>query len=120
MVEAQVTAIEAEDLIAYGATLDDGFVENELDKGEQIAAMQMILDKYDDLQVVDVDSGFYWYRGAPVYSAERVITGLADGSRRSLWRTISICSTSSATMASSANAVTSATRTRSTTSRNSN
>ncbi|MCP3974930.1 MAG: hypothetical protein GY720_10595, partial [bacterium] len=79
LVGAQVAAIEAEDAIAYGATLDEEFVENELDKGEQIAAMQEIFDKYDDLQVADVNGGFYWYRGAPVYSAERAITGMADG-----------------------------------------
>ena len=79
VVEEQVAAIESEDVIAYAATLDDAFVENELDKGEQIAAMQEIFDTYDDLQVADVDGGFYWYRGAPVYSAERVITGTAEG-----------------------------------------
>ena len=79
VVDAQVAAIESEDLIAYGATLDDEYVENELDKSEQIAAMQTIFDEFDDLQVSDVDGGFYWYRGAPVYSAERVITGVADG-----------------------------------------
>jgi enterochelin esterase-like enzyme len=78
VVDAQVAAIESEDLVAYGATLDDRFVENELDKSERIAAMQKIFDEYDGLQVEDVDGGFYWYQGAPVYSAERVITGVKN------------------------------------------
>ena len=81
VVDAQIAAIESEDLAAYGSTLDDGYVENELDKGEQIAAMQSIFDQFDALQVDDVDGGFYWYRGAPVYSAERILTGVADGQR---------------------------------------
>jgi|GEM_PF-1141163 len=79
IVDAQVAAIESEDLEAYAATLDQAYHQNEIDKSEKLAALKMMFDSYDDLSVTDTNAGYYQYGGAPVYSAERVISGVSGG-----------------------------------------
>src|SRR5690606_720430 len=81
IVDAQVAAIESEDLDAYAATLDEGYHQNEIDKSEQLAILKSMFDSYEDLSVTDTAAGYYQYRGAPVYSAERVISGVSGGRR---------------------------------------
>ena len=79
VVNAQIAAIEDEDLDAYAATLSDDFVENELDKDEKLAEMQAIFDAYDDISVTDENGGVYTYNDSTVYFASRVIQGTKDG-----------------------------------------
>ncbi len=81
IVDAQVAAIESEDLDAYAATLDEAYHQNEIDKSEQLAILKSMFDSYEDLSVTDTAAGYYQYRGAPVYSAERVISGVSGGQR---------------------------------------
>lgn len=79
IVDAQVAAIESEDLDAYAATLDEGYHQNEIDKAERLAALQKMFDTYDNISVTDSAAGFYQYRGSPVYSAERIISAVSGG-----------------------------------------
>lgn len=78
-IKKQTAAIEAKDLKAYSKTLADSYAENELDKTEQVAAMQALFDEYDTLTVQDENAGFYTYQGCPVYFASRTIIGTKDG-----------------------------------------
>ena len=79
LISAQTAAIEAKDITAYASTLASTYHENELDKAEQIAAMQSLFDTYDTLTVTDENSGFYRYQDRPVYFASRTLIGVKDG-----------------------------------------
>ncbi len=78
-VEAQIKAIEAEDLDALAATMTDSFNENELDKEEYLAQCAAVFEAYDDITVADENCAFYTYKDRPVYFASRTITGSRDG-----------------------------------------
>lgn len=78
-IEKQTAAIEAKDLKAYARTLAASYTENELDKTEQVRAMQALFDQYDTISVTDENAGFYTYNDRPVYFASRTIIGTKDG-----------------------------------------
>ncbi len=76
---AQKQAMEAKDAEAYALTLADSYNENELDRDEQLAALQAVWDAYDTITVEDENAGFFLYRDRPVYFASRTVTGTKDG-----------------------------------------
>ena len=84
---AQSAAIESKDLTAYAATLAASYNENELDKAEQLAAMQELFDSYDAITVTDENGGFYTYQSRPVYFASRTLTGVKDGAETVISKT---------------------------------
>ena len=84
VVATQRSAIESQSLEVYGATLSESYIENELDKKERLEAMETLFRDYANTQVSDTNGGFYWYNGAPVYSAKRLVTGDKDGKRETI------------------------------------
>lgn len=87
LIAAQTAAIESKDLTAYAATLAASYNENELDKAEQLAAMQELFDSYDAITVTDENGGFYTYQSRPVYFASRTLTGVKDGAETVISKT---------------------------------
>lgn len=82
LITAQTAAIEAKDLKAYAATLASNYHENELDKSEKLVQMESLFEDYDTLSVQDENSGFYIYRGRPVYFASRTLLGTKNGEEK--------------------------------------
>ena len=78
-VDTQTQAIEAEDISAYAETLSADYVQNEVNKTEQVVIMTDIFKEYTNIQVIDKDAGCFNFEGDTVYSAQRVIQGERDG-----------------------------------------
>ncbi len=76
LVSAQVAALEAKDIEAYGATLFENFNENEIDKTERLAEVKSWFETYEKIVVEDLDGGFFRFEDSDVYFATRTIKGV--------------------------------------------
>lgn len=84
-INKQINAIESKDIKAYAKTLSSAYHENELDKAKQIAVVQTWFNGYDTITVVDTNNGFFVKNNRACYTADRIITGVKDGTPKILF-----------------------------------